>query len=383
MRLTTYSLIMYDNIPDIPVSDVYKYITQINICLTGLFSLLFLTLKVPVKESFQGYRQTRYVMAAAYLIMAVFNMLELLEPEWGANGQLMLLNTLVLSSLQIFLLTFTLITLINPYRFTNKRLLLELTPSLVLGLISYSFLFGEHSVALSITMSLFFGYYLVQYIRYALLFWRQREKTIKVLDNYYATSLSEKRINWITVMFCWIMITGLMVFFSYLLPTVFMIPFSILYGLFYLGFGIYHLNYMFLLPEYESLITPNGAPVAPARNHHQSALTWEQLDKAVTGWETGNGYLVPGLTIEDVAVDLKTNRTYLSNYLNQTKGVTFNEWITRLRIESAKQYLIKEASLPVSQIGMIVGFPDKSNFGRQFSKVTGSSPQNWRKQQTQ
>ncbi|NLT03669.1 MAG: hypothetical protein GXY09_07400, partial [Bacteroidales bacterium] len=93
---------MYDNIPDIPVSDVYKYITQINICLTGLFSLLFLTLKVPVKESFQGYRQTRYVMAAAYLIMAVFNMLELLEPEWGANGQLMLLNTLVLSSLQIF-----------------------------------------------------------------------------------------------------------------------------------------------------------------------------------------------------------------------------------------------------------------------------------------
>lgn len=371
---------MYETVLDIPVSEVYRFITLINICLTGLFSVLFLTLKVPNKKSLHAYRQTRYAMTAAYLIVAVFNTLELLETNWSSDGQLMLLTTLVVSNLQIFLLSSTLITLINANRFNNKRILLEITPTLALSITSFWLLFTERPVALKVVMSLFFAFYFIQYIRYNVFFWKQRGKTIAALENYFAATISIQRINWITVMFIWIMLTGIMALFSYLLPTVFMIPFNITFFLFYLFFGIYHLNYLFLFPEYESVFAPEEAPAVPWKNHHPG-LNREQLDKAVANWEAGDSYLVSGLTIEDVATQLHTNRTYLSGYVNQQKGVSFKEWVTRLRIERAKKLLIEQPSVPVSQIGVLVGLPDKSNFGRQFTKVTGLSPLQWRNQQ--
>lgn len=369
---------MYEQVPDIPVSDVYRFITLINICLTGLFSVLFITLKVPVKKSLRGYKRTRYFMTAAYLVVAVFNTLELMETEWGTNGQLMLLTTLLVSSLQMLLLMATLLTLINANRFTNQRLFLELTPTLVLGIVSYYFLFGDHPVALRYAMSVFSVYYFSQFTRYAYFFWNERTKTMKALENYFAAPVSIQRVNWITVMFFWLLLIGILSLLSYLLPTLFMVPFNILYGLFYLLFGIYHLNYLFLFPEYESVFAPEEPQLLPYRNHHQG-LAWDQLEHAVAKWESGDAFMVPGLTIEDVASQLNTNRTYLSAYINKQKGVSFKEWMTLLRIERAKQLLLNQPNLPVSQIGALVGLSDKSNFGRQFSKITGMTPQRWRR----
>lgn len=371
---------MYETVLDIPVSEVYRFVTLLNICLTSLFGVLFLTLKVPKKKSLHGYRQTRYALTAAYLIVAVFNTLELLEKEWSADGALMLLTTLVVSSLQIFLLTSTLVTLINANRFKGGRMLVELTPIVVLSIVSFGLLFAERPVALKIVMGLFFAYYLAQFVRYGVLFWKERRKTIQALENFFAAAISVQRVNWITVMFVWILITGLMSLLSFLLPTLFMVPFNVTFFLFYLIFGIYHLNYLFMFPEYESVFAPEEAPTTPSRNHHVG-LSWDQLDKAVTNWEAGDAFLVPGLTIEDVANQLNTNRTYVSGYINKNKGVSFKEWVTQLRIERAKRLLLEQPSLPVSQIGVLVGLPDKSNFGRQFTKVTGLSPQQWRNRQ--
>jgi len=67
--------------------------------------------------------------------------------------------------------------------------------------------------------------------------------------------------------------------------------------------------------------------------------------------------------------------------MNLHRKMTFKEWINHLRIEEAKNLLQNHPEMPVSQIGTMVGLPDKSNFGRQFTRLTGKSPQAWRKDQ--
>lgn len=44
-----------------------------------------------------------------------------------------------------------------------------------------------------------------------------------------------------------------------------------------------------------------------------------------------------GITIQDLSREIGINRTYLSNYINETYQTNFNGWINDLRIEEAKQ----------------------------------------------
>ena len=67
-------------------------------------------------------------------------------------------------------------------------------------------------------------------------------------------------------------------------------------------------------------------------NEHDDALlpTYhatikERLDK----WITADGYTRQGLTIEELAATLVTNRTYLSSYIKMVYHVSFREWTCR------------------------------------------------------
>jgi two-component system response regulator YesN len=59
----------------------------------------------------------------------------------------------------------------------------------------------------------------------------------------------------------------------------------------------------------------------------------------------------------------------------------FNTWRTTLRIEDAKIILLDNRELPISLVGEMVGFSDRSNFHRQFTKIAGCSPKKWRESQ--
>lgn len=118
---------------------------------------------------------------------------------------------------------------------------------------------------------------------------------------------------------------------------------------------------------------------SPKKQYTPEKLSFQDLEAAIEEWLKQKKYLQPGITIEQMAFQLSTNRTYLSGYINNTKQQTFRTWINGLRIEEAKQLLLEQPTLMVSEIGKRVGFTDKSNFGRQFSKLTSFTPQAWRK----
>jgi YesN/AraC family two-component response regulator len=100
-----------------------------------------------------------------------------------------------------------------------------------------------------------------------------------------------------------------------------------------------------------------------------------RLDK----WITADGYTRQGLTIEELAATLVTNRTYLSSYIKTVYHVSFREWIAELRIVYAKQQLVQHPELTVAAISEASGFLSLSYFTKIFTTKEGCPPSKWRK----
>lgn len=86
------------------------------------------------------------------------------------------------------------------------------------------------------------------------------------------------------------------------------------------------------------------------------------------------------MTIEELAGELGTNRTYLSAYIKSTYHVSFREWIAGLRIEYAKRMFGQYPGMTVSAVSEVSGFMSLSYFTKIFTEKEGCSPSIWRKQ---
>ena len=91
-------------------------------------------------------------------------------------------------------------------------------------------------------------------------------------------------------------------------------------------------------------------------------------------------YLNPKLSIVDIAVALGTNKTYLSDYLNNTLKLTFNDFVNQFRVKEACRII---DSMTASDKRTMVdvatksGFNSISSFNRYFSKIQGTSPRQY------
>lgn len=84
-------------------------------------------------------------------------------------------------------------------------------------------------------------------------------------------------------------------------------------------------------------------------------------------------FLNPTLNINDLAQALHTNRTYISNYLNQQLDTSFYEYVNGWRVDKAKQ-LLTNTELTLEEITMQSGFNSLSSFRRYFVSATGLTP---------
>lgn len=70
--------------------------------------------------------------------------------------------------------------------------------------------------------------------------------------------------------------------------------------------------------------------------------------------------------------------THLSHFFRDQLNVTFQEYLTRLRVEAA-MYLLKTTDLSVTNISYECGFSDPKYLNQGFRKIAGISPNEWRR----
>jgi YesN/AraC family two-component response regulator len=89
-------------------------------------------------------------------------------------------------------------------------------------------------------------------------------------------------------------------------------------------------------------------------------------------------FLQPDLRVSDLARLLHTNRDYISKAIRLDKGMSFNEYVNRLRIEHAITLMKNNPQIPVLELSIKSGYTSKASFFRNFKQFTGTSPKQFK-----
>jgi AraC-like DNA-binding protein len=85
------------------------------------------------------------------------------------------------------------------------------------------------------------------------------------------------------------------------------------------------------------------------------------------------------LSLGEVAKAVNTSTFHFCKMFRKSTGLTFTDYVSRVRIEKAKNLLLNP-NLRISEIAYEVGFQSLTHFNRVFKKITGQSPTHYRTQ---
>ena len=93
--------------------------------------------------------------------------------------------------------------------------------------------------------------------------------------------------------------------------------------------------------------------------------------------EIENHYMTEEISLNTVAISVGMSPSYFSSIFSKEAGKTFVEYLTEVRIEKAKEFLMC-SSMKTSEIGYEVGYKDPHYFSYIFKKVQGCSSKEYR-----
>ncbi|WP_338539713.1 response regulator transcription factor [Paenibacillus tundrae] len=109
-------------------------------------------------------------------------------------------------------------------------------------------------------------------------------------------------------------------------------------------------------------------------NNSQDMQEHTHADVAI---EIINKYYAEDISLQGVASQINVNPSYLSRLFKQEKGENFIAYLTRVRMEHAKNYLLSK-ELKVYEIAEKVGYHNYTYFSKIFKRSVGHTPEEYR-----
>jgi len=103
--------------------------------------------------------------------------------------------------------------------------------------------------------------------------------------------------------------------------------------------------------------------------------------RAVEYMETFQPYRDSKCDINSIALELNTNRYYISNAVNSIAGMNFRSWLAKYRVEHAKYILLSTPNITNDDLAIKCGFDNRTSLYRQFKSIEGITPTEWLKAQ--
>ena len=240
--------------------------------------------------------------------------------------------------------------------------------------------------------------FLIQSVTYIVYFHKAYMHCLSELENYYDEDEGH-RLKWIRFCYVIAMLTNLffLVYLGLYQSLDYKIEVASLYTLWYLIYMLYLTsNYISFLGSHQ-LVLDAFAHDALSGNIFQNRKTrkvrknsemnettgsserkFAALEKSLEKWVAAKMYCEYDKTRDQIAEELNTTKEVLHMYFITKVGVDFRTWRTCLRIEEAKRLLLENRNASINIIAETSGFSDKSNFHRQFVRIVGCSPKQWR-----
>lgn len=88
------------------------------------------------------------------------------------------------------------------------------------------------------------------------------------------------------------------------------------------------------------------------------------------------------VSLKKMAESVYISQSYLSFSFKEIVGINFNDYVTRVRMERAKE-LLRSSDYKVYEVCEMVGYRDKKYFSDLFKKYTGMLPKEWSRRENQ
>lgn len=349
---------------------------------TLVLAFLLLGIRIPKNEALKKLRVARNYLSLSYFILAGFGFVCYFMHIEAEKDAVLMASTLFAASYQAFLFTATLLTFIRPVyvkkRFIVKHLLLITAVGISLLLTS---LFAEDTVYPYVLYSSI-ALYLFQLFYYVRMFRREYGQSLKQLEAYYDED-ENYRLRWVKFCFYSALGVGVLALLSLFCGNFLYCIFIVVYTAFYSCMVFRFYNYMtdagFLIPALS--VEPNPvqdgvsekAELAEEDLKHLSEKE-RQLKDALEKWVENKEYCRGDVAVDDIVRTLGTNRNFFRYYFRNHMPVDFRTWRNELRVAEAKRIIKEHPEISLDEVCKMTGFNYHSNFHRQFQKITGETP---------
>jgi AraC-like DNA-binding protein len=85
------------------------------------------------------------------------------------------------------------------------------------------------------------------------------------------------------------------------------------------------------------------------------------------------------VTLQDLAVLSSLSVPHFIRLFRNINGITPVQYVINKKINTARRLIVEDSSLNIKQAAMLCGYDDQHYFSRQFTKVTGMNPNDYRR----
>lgn len=374
--------------------EIYQYSLCVSLTLLLFFSFRFLFGKLPDKQIFRQYRISRMLMGIALLDLAANYSVHLfLTPRLSAPINAILMN-LCTYWLAVWLFGSALMMLLDKRYVTRKRFIRHIAGWMaycIVVLILWCYV--PSSLLYSIVPILLAVAFCVYAVGVAHKVFATFRKATRKLDNYYSDDAAVY-IRWMSVFTYWAVVFGVGQGIFTFVPDRYVYLWIISAIPFYIYLYVSYANYLLMYEhvvdaintyedkeEYdienvvENRDRDNGQNISSTTRI--SKQQEEMLKSNIQKWIDDKEFTKGGLTIEDIARQTASNRTYVSHFVNTHYGMSFREWINYLRLQYAKEIMLKSPDKSVAEIALESGYLSTSYFSRIFKETEGLTPGRW------
>ena len=361
-----------------PMTPIYDYSLVAALSLLFFFAVYFIVAKVPDKPIFATYVRSSRIMGMALLVLACNYVIHLFLGVRFLNHSAAILLNLSTYCLAYWLFSSAFLILLDRNYLTTKRICFHtlLWVAYLGASVATYFLEGRvQAVVIAVLAAALIVYGIWLSLRLA----RTYRRTVRLFDDTHSDNIASY-IRWMSILTWWAIIYGVGCSLLTFLPDKYVFLWILSSIAFYIYIFVSYTNYLLNYDRVEQILEASGEyedlpEDAPDSVPSYYADIMERLEK----WIEAQGYTKPGLTLEELADILETNRTYLSSCIRTTYGVSFREWITALRIEYAKRMLQEHPEYTVAAVSESSGFVSLSYFTRLFRDKEGQTPGKWMK----
>jgi len=340
--------------------------------------------KVPDK-GFDLYLRSRKILGVALFLFAVQVFVQWLFDFRGKNPQIASALNLTCFYLQAILFGMSFISLLDKRYINRRQIVSDFTKWILFVIYLWVSVLAVPSPLSHILLLLASAFFFIDATRITLIFFRTYRIAVKKVQNYYSENV-DCFVRWLYKSTYGIIFFGLICSVMAFAPK-WAVTIYMSLGIFmFIYIFVCFLNYMINFEQIEIAVEESedeqaneSEPTSDmALDDTAKPLLYQQIEERLKIWKEEEGFRKNGITVNQLAIKLKTNRTYLSTYINKEYGCTFREWIGSMRIEMAKQILQDRSEKTIEEVAEEVGFASSSHFVRFFSQRENLSPAKWR-----